>query len=79
MEKKYIEMDRNLVNALVQEFDKHAKGMGYKGKTYIRHQHEFISGAICAIDLINNNGKSCIRPIIWVKLLRGERIEELPE
>jgi hypothetical protein len=79
MEKKYIEMDRDLVNSLVSEFDKRAKGLGYRGKAYIHNQHEFIEGVIWAIDYINNNGKSCIRPIIWINIMRGERVEELPE
>ena len=76
---KEIEMDRNLVNSLIQAFDRRAKELGYKGKAYIHNQHEFILGAVSVIDYLNNNGKSCIRPIIWVNIMRGERVEELPE
>lgn len=72
-----IDFSAELINGLLDLFDKRAKSGNYKGKKYITLQHEFIIGAISAVDLINKGETSCIRPIIWIRIMRGEKIEKI--
>lgn len=72
-----IDFDANMINSLLDLFDQRAKAGNYKGKKYITLQHEFMLGAVATVDLINKGETSCIRPLIWVRIMRGERIEKI--
>lgn len=72
-----IELEKELINSLLEAFDERADQLGYKGKAYITLQHEFMLGAVCAIDKFNKATGSCIRPYMWVAIIRGEKITKV--
>lgn len=69
---------------LVDTAKQRENNLAYKGKKAIVMQHEFILGAVAALDFINTYdaeqkkmiGESILPPDIFVDVIRGEKIKE---
>lgn len=71
-----IELTKEIHNKLVDKFEDRAKEIGLKGKKKMESQLEFFVGACAVLDIINDNGKTVVSPMIWINAIRGEMIEK---
>jgi hypothetical protein len=72
-----IRLDKDLINLLLDAFEKRALQLDYKGKAYTDRQHEFMLGAVCVIDTLTKTSVSCVHPHIWLSILSGDKIQKI--
>lgn len=79
-----IEFTPALHNYLVDLAERRAKTGRTRNKLKILDQHELFMGAIGSIDFLNGetekkDGLSCISPVVYTSVLRGELIPKIDE
>lgn len=74
-----IKITKEIHNELVDTFDARVKNFELKGKNLIALQTEFFAGAIRVLDIVNGGNQSCITPLLYFSLLRGERVRKITD
>jgi len=76
-EKKPSQVDMEKIKTIIlpawEMRRKHA-GLNPSGKKVIALQHEFIVGGIAVLDALRNDGESCVSPLVYFSIIRGEYI-----
>lgn len=72
-----IEITKELHNELVDKFEQRAEAQGLTGKKFLYEQAAFFIGAVSVVDSLNKETeKSCVSPMVFFSIMRGDKIKK---